>query len=108
MHDAALRRDASCCHDKAEQENAARKMVKSSLELTDRVESALDLDRFEILDTGAKESFTPTSATLPFLSYHSDVRHEFQRHRAATARRHINYYLVIVIGRYGLSIYGYE
>lgn len=39
MHDAALRRGASGCHDWAELEKTARKMVESSLELADRVES---------------------------------------------------------------------
>lgn len=108
LHDAALRRGASCCHDWAELEKTAGKMVESSLELADRVESAQDIDRFRILDTGAKESITSTFATLLFLSDHSDVRREFQRHRATTTRRHINYYPVIRIGRYRLSIYGYE
>lgn len=79
LHDVALRRGASDCHDWADLEKTARKMVESSLEFADRMESALDIDRFRILDTGAKESITPTFATLPFLSYHSDVRHEFQR-----------------------------
>lgn len=40
LHDAALRRGASCCHDWAELEKTAGKMVESSLELADRVESA--------------------------------------------------------------------
>lgn len=79
LHDAALRMDASGCHDWAELEKAASKMVESSLELAVRMESAWDIDRLRILDTRAKESITPTFATLPFLSYHSDVQHEFQR-----------------------------
>ena len=37
LHDAALRRGASCCHDWAELEKTAGKMVESSLELADRV-----------------------------------------------------------------------
>ena len=41
-------------------------MVESSLDLTDRVESAKDTDRFRILDTGAKESITSTFATLHY------------------------------------------
>ena len=40
LHDAAQRRGASCCHDWAELEKTAGKMVESSLELADRVESA--------------------------------------------------------------------
>lgn len=40
MHDAALRKGASGCHDWAELEKAARKMAESSLELADRMESA--------------------------------------------------------------------
>ena len=40
LHDTALRRDASSCHDWAELEKAASKMVVSSLELADRMESA--------------------------------------------------------------------
>ena len=39
MHDAALRKGASGRHDWAELEKTARKMVESSLELADRVES---------------------------------------------------------------------
>lgn len=41
-------------------------MVESSLELADRVKSAKDIDRFRILDTGAKESITSTFATLHY------------------------------------------
>lgn len=40
LHDAALRRYASGFHDWAELEKAASKMVESSLELADRMESA--------------------------------------------------------------------
>lgn len=40
LHDTALRRGASGCHDWAELEKTARKIVESSLELADRVESA--------------------------------------------------------------------
>lgn len=40
MHDAALRKGASGRHDWAELEKTAGKMVESSLELADRVESA--------------------------------------------------------------------
>lgn len=39
MHNAALRKGASGRHDWAELEKTARKMVESSLELADRVES---------------------------------------------------------------------
>lgn len=41
MHDATLRKDASGCHDRAELEKTARKMVESNLELADGVESAV-------------------------------------------------------------------
>lgn len=40
MHDAALRRGAAGCHDWAELENTARKMIESSLEIADGVEAA--------------------------------------------------------------------
>ena len=40
MHDAALRRGTSGCHNCAEPEKTTRKMVKSGLELADRMESA--------------------------------------------------------------------
>jgi transposase-like protein len=40
MHDAALRKGASGCHGWAELVKTARKMVESSLELADRMESA--------------------------------------------------------------------
>lgn len=40
MHDAALRRGTSGCHNWAEPEKTTRKMVKSGLELADRMESA--------------------------------------------------------------------
>lgn len=40
LHDTALRRGASDRHDWDELERTARKMVESSLELADRVESA--------------------------------------------------------------------
>lgn len=40
LHDAALRRGASGCHDWAKLEKTARKMVETSLELADRMESA--------------------------------------------------------------------
>ena len=40
MHDPALRRGAVGCHDWAELENTARKMVESSLEIADGVEAA--------------------------------------------------------------------
>lgn len=39
MHNAELRKGASGCHDWAELEETARKMVESSFELTDRVDS---------------------------------------------------------------------
>lgn len=40
MRDAELRRGASGCHDWAELGDTARKMVESSLELADGVETA--------------------------------------------------------------------
>lgn len=40
MHDAVLRKGASGCHDWAELEKTARKIVEFSFELADRVESA--------------------------------------------------------------------
>lgn len=40
MHEAALRRGTSGCHDWAELERTAKKMVESNLEIADRVESA--------------------------------------------------------------------
>ena len=40
IHDAALRRGTSGCHNWAEPEKTTRKMVKSGLELADRMESA--------------------------------------------------------------------
>lgn len=39
MHNAELRKGASGCHDWAELEETARKMVESSFELADRVDS---------------------------------------------------------------------
>ena len=60
LHDAAHRRGASSRHDWAELEKTARKMNESGLELADGVEAAMDIDRFQILDTGAKESITPS------------------------------------------------
>lgn len=39
MYDAALRRGTSGCHNWAEPEKTAKKMVESSLELADRMES---------------------------------------------------------------------
>ena len=39
MHDTALRRGTSGCHDWAELEKTARKIVESSLKLADRVVS---------------------------------------------------------------------
>ena len=35
-------------------------MNESGLKLADGVEAAYDIDRFQILDTGAKVSITPT------------------------------------------------
>lgn len=40
MHETALRRGASSCHDWAELEKTARKIVESSLKLADRMGSA--------------------------------------------------------------------
>lgn len=42
----------------------ARKMVESSLELVDGVETAQNIDRFRILNTGARRAITPTYVTL--------------------------------------------
>lgn len=39
MHNAELRKGASGCHDWTELEETARKMVESSFELADRVDS---------------------------------------------------------------------
>lgn len=60
MHDATHQRGASSRHDWAELEKTARKMNESGLKLADGVEAAYDIDRFQILDTGAKVSITPT------------------------------------------------
>lgn len=65
MHDMAIMKGASGCHDWAELEKNVRMMVESSLELAVRVEPGQGNDRFRIPDTGGKEPVTPTFATLP-------------------------------------------
>lgn len=53
------------CHDWAELEKPAEKMIESGQEFADSVESAEDIDRFQTSNTGARRAIALTFSTPP-------------------------------------------